>query len=219
MSDSGSPEDQEEVMFTVNETELRVTEKITIFFIWLLIETIGNFMVFGLIHFDICAGDPLKRRISDQVGQFFPILNSSKCKTLSKSPFQLLSIIYAINIGSNVTILTIRTILTVFDLTLPLNISYFFLFCECLSIFYNLLTIIEISWLKYFYKFVWKSVRPLDEGFVVSCFTLNNIIFGALLTIAWIMSGSGKKWLMKVADPLEWHITFWISDPSETYFR
>ena len=146
-------------------------------------------------------------------------MHGKKCNVFSNILFQLLSIIYAIIIGSNLTTLTIRTILTIFDLTLPINFSYFFLFCECFFVYYYLLTIIEISWLKFFFKFVWKSVRPLDEGFVVFCFTFNNIVFGTLLTIAWMMSGSGKIWLMKVADPLEWHITFWISDPSATYFR
>lgn len=68
MSDSESTEDSEEVMFMVNELELGVAEKITISFIWFLIETVGNGMLFGIIHFDICASDPLKRRISDQVG-------------------------------------------------------------------------------------------------------------------------------------------------------
>ena len=77
MSDSESPEDSEEVMFTVNEVEVDVTGKITIFFIWLLIETFGNGMLFSLIHFDIFAGDPLKRRISDQVGWFFSILEAN----------------------------------------------------------------------------------------------------------------------------------------------
>ena len=68
MLDTESPEDPEEVMFTVDEIELDVTERITIFLLWLLIGTIGNGMLFGLIQFDVCAGDPLKRRISDQVG-------------------------------------------------------------------------------------------------------------------------------------------------------
>ena len=133
--------------------------------------------------------------------------------------FQLLSIIYAIIIGSNITILTIRTILTIFDLTLPLNLSYLLLFCESFLILFYLLTFIEISWLKYSYKFVWKSIRPLDEGFVVSCFTLNNIVFSILLSIAWIMSGLGKMFLKNVTDPFEWHVTFWINEPFDTYFR
>ena len=71
MLDSESPKDLEEETFMVNEIELGVAEKISILFIWLLIETIGNGMLCGLIHFDLNAGDPLKRRISDQVERFF----------------------------------------------------------------------------------------------------------------------------------------------------
>ena len=56
-------------MFEVYEVPLTVAEKIQIFLIWFLIEIFGNGMLFGLIHFDIFSGDPLKRRISDQVGQ------------------------------------------------------------------------------------------------------------------------------------------------------
>ena len=134
-------------------------------------------------------------------------------------PFQLLSIAYAIQIGCNVIVLTFRTILTIFELTLPLNLSYFFFFCFFFSLCFLILTLIEISWLKYFYKFVWRSVRPLDEGLVVSCFILNNIAFGTLLTIVQMMSGRGKIWLMTLADPFEWYITFSISDHSETYIH
>ena len=123
-------------------------------------------------------------------------------------------------IGSNSITLTLRTILSIFNLTLPLNLAYFFLpFCESFFIFYSLLTYIEITWLKYFYKFVWKSVRPLDEGFVVSCFTLNNIVFATLLTGAWVMSGTGKMYLMNVIDPFQWHITFWIDHSFNSDFR
>ena len=146
-------------------------------------------------------------------------MDDRKYDALLNLPFQLLSIVFAIMIGCNLTLLTLRTILIIFDLTLPLNLSYFLFFCEFFFLFYYILTYTEVSWLKYFYKFVWKSVRPLDEGFVVSCCTLNNIVFGSLLSIVFMMSGRGKKWLMHVADPLDWHITFWISDPPETYFR
>ena len=67
MSDQDFMEDSEEVEFIVQENELGVAEKVLILMIWLLIETIGNGMLFGIIHFDVWAGDPLKRRISDQV--------------------------------------------------------------------------------------------------------------------------------------------------------
>ena len=149
----------------------------------------------------------------------FSYKHESTQKYFLNLPFQLLSIFYAIMILSNFIILTSRTTLSLFDLNLPLNLSYFLPFCESFFIFYLLLTLIEIYWLKIFYKFVWKSVRPLDEGFVVSCLTLNNIVFATLLSIGWLMSGKGKLSLMYVADPFEWHITFWINESLETYFR
>ena len=49
------------------ETEKILAEKIVIGFIWILVETLGNSMLFGLVQFDRLGGDPLKRRIVDQV--------------------------------------------------------------------------------------------------------------------------------------------------------
>ena len=57
----------DDVQFTVEEVELGITGKAIIVLLWLLTETIGNGLLIGLIRFDIFAGDPLKRRISDQV--------------------------------------------------------------------------------------------------------------------------------------------------------
>ena len=130
-----------------------------------------------------------------------------------------MSIFHAIAIACNIIFLTVRTVLTVFGLTLPMNVAYFLAFCEVTMSYYFLLNLIEISWLKYFYKYVWKSVRPLDEGFVVSCFTLNNIAFSTLLSGAWLMSGRGQRFLKSLVDPLEWHITFWINESVVTPFR
>ena len=119
----------------------------------------------------------------------------------------------------NIFLLNVRIILIIFGLILPMNLAYFIVLCENVLAVYFLLTLIEISWLKYSYTFVWKSVRPLDEGFVVSCLTLYNLVFATLLSIGWLMSGRGKILLMYVADPFEWHITFWINWSLETYFR
>ena len=42
-------------------------EKILIVVIWVLLAIIGNGLVIGIIQFDRFGGDPLKRRIIDQV--------------------------------------------------------------------------------------------------------------------------------------------------------
>ena len=44
-----------------------IYEKIFIVLVWLLIEIPGNIMLLGIIQFDRLGGDPLKRRIHDQV--------------------------------------------------------------------------------------------------------------------------------------------------------
>ena len=76
-----------EVMYANEETELGVAEKVIIFLTWLIVETIGNGMLFGLIYFDICAGDPLKRRISDQVDWYFLIGMKAYKNVFQKSTF------------------------------------------------------------------------------------------------------------------------------------
>ena len=123
-----------------------------------------------------------------------------------------MSIFYMLLICSNIFNLTLQTFLVVFGFTLPLNVAYYQVFCESFLYFFPILTLIEISWLKYMHKFVWKSVRPLDEGFVVTCCTLNKAVFCTLLSIAWIQSYGGKNLLLTITDPFEWHMTYWIND-------
>ena len=43
-------------------------EKIVIGVLWFLIEVIGGLLLLGLIQYERFGGDPLKRRIIDQVG-------------------------------------------------------------------------------------------------------------------------------------------------------
>ena len=55
--------------FTIEDTNLSTIEKVVMIFLWVIIEVIGNGLLFGLIQFDRIGGDPLKRRIIDQVNQ------------------------------------------------------------------------------------------------------------------------------------------------------
>ena len=67
-----------EVQFTIEELEVGIPEKVIIVLLWLLTETMGNGLLFGLIRFDIFAGDPLKRRITDQVIDMLCIARNSE---------------------------------------------------------------------------------------------------------------------------------------------
>ena len=55
--------------------DLNVLQKVVLVTIWIVIQVPGNLMLFGLIHFDKFGGDPLKRRMIDQVKQSLEILS------------------------------------------------------------------------------------------------------------------------------------------------
>ena len=132
-----------------------------------------------------------------------------------------MTIFYMLTIVSNLINLTLQTTLVVFGITLPLNFAYLQVLCLSFMYFFFLLTLTEITWLKYLHKYVWKSVRPLDEGFVVTCCTLNNTVFSTLFSMAWIKSSGGKMLIFAITDSFEWHMTYWINEKkiSDNYFR
>ena len=60
----------EESRLIAEEISLTNLEKIVIGVLWFLIEVIGSFLLLGLIQYERFGGDPLKRRIIDQVVVF-----------------------------------------------------------------------------------------------------------------------------------------------------
>ena len=57
------------VKATDEELDLTVAEKIIITVLWFVSQTFGNFLLIVLIQFERLGGDPMKRRIVDQVLQ------------------------------------------------------------------------------------------------------------------------------------------------------
>ena len=53
--------------FSTEDLSFNAFEKLGILVMWLVIQIPGNIMLFGIIQFDRIGGDPLKRRIQDQV--------------------------------------------------------------------------------------------------------------------------------------------------------
>ena len=53
--------------FASEEVQLHTVEKAIIVTLWLFIEFFGSVLLIGLIEFERLGGDPLKRRIVDQV--------------------------------------------------------------------------------------------------------------------------------------------------------
>ena len=55
---------------SLESTELEKSssiEKVICILVWLIIQTLGNFLIVGIIQYERFGGDPLKRRITDQV--------------------------------------------------------------------------------------------------------------------------------------------------------
>ena len=54
-------------MFTVDYLECSTLEKAIAFLIWILVAIFGNALIMGMMFYERFQGDPLKRRITDQV--------------------------------------------------------------------------------------------------------------------------------------------------------
>ena len=65
--------------FEVMQVDLNMLECVIIMIIWILIQFLGNGLLLGLIQYDRLGGDPLKRRISDQVSNFSILMASPDC--------------------------------------------------------------------------------------------------------------------------------------------
>ena len=53
--------------FSMEDLAFNPVEKVVIAVLWFVIQIPGNIMLVGLIQFDRLGGDPLKRRLLDQV--------------------------------------------------------------------------------------------------------------------------------------------------------
>ena len=62
--------------FVCEDLNLNMYQKIMVGFVWFLVVIVGNIMLYGLIQFERNGGDPLKRRIIDQVSNILYYLDS-----------------------------------------------------------------------------------------------------------------------------------------------
>ena len=53
--------------YLVNEIHFSWGEKILMVFEWLILELLGNGLIFGLVQYERLGADPMKRRLTDQV--------------------------------------------------------------------------------------------------------------------------------------------------------
>ena len=53
--------------YSFEAQDITIVEKIVAVIVWIYLEFISNPLYFGIVQFERLGGDPLKRRITDQV--------------------------------------------------------------------------------------------------------------------------------------------------------
>ena len=53
--------------YSITVEEIPLVYRVTAAVLWILYEFPGNALMFGMVQFDRLGGDPLKRRLTDQV--------------------------------------------------------------------------------------------------------------------------------------------------------
>ena len=175
----------EEVAMDVKE--FSVAEKVMAVIVWIVMEFICNPLLFGIVQFERLGGDPLKRRITDQVfrNKTLNVFNIDVVTYFSKlmSHFLLVTMIHTILTE------TINVIGFIFEIRYPNFIenahdtaSFFFMT-------YAILTLFEISAIKYWLKFIRKRMVVMNEAFINVSLTLINIMLSFLWALVKVILG------------------------------
>ena len=126
---------------------------------------------------------------------------------------QLFSNVYITFIISNLTTLNIGCISNVFDINFPLWVGYIHSSIIHFNIIYIILTFLECIIVKYWMKFICKTVLPIDSQFFVTCFTIINTFIILFLNTLRIQSGGGKVIASEVISYKDWCSTWCQSYP------
>ena len=134
-------------------------------------------MLIGIVQFERFGGDPLKRRVTVQVSHSKSLKRPNQKKS-QFSKFQLL-----ITFILNNLLFTSSTVQNVFDLN---DLGFFKnlrAFCMYQYHFYALLTIFQIGFIKFWLKHIRKRLVAMDEAFIVTCITLQNVMMSVLYAL------------------------------------
>ena len=94
-------------------------------------------------------------------------------------------------IGGNI-VDTIYALQILFDIDYPgfIRIAYFFLKFQGMT--YVLQTLIEMVYIKFWLKFVRQRMVSMDDSFIVTCLTAQNLMLSSLFSMTMVRAG---KWL------------------------
>ena len=67
MSNNSSVANFTNKVYSFEAQDITIVEKVVAVVVWIYLEFISNPLYFGILQFERLGGDPLKRRITDQV--------------------------------------------------------------------------------------------------------------------------------------------------------
>ena len=176
------------------EVGFSVTDKVISGVTWGLMQFPCNALIFGLVQFDRLGGDPLKRRVTDQVCQLMQSMFEFTFRFLIPIylyHFQLFSNLLLNFIISNI-LRSVQTVQVIFDLDHIWFLNKFTLFTPTQSLLALQYTFIEIVLFKFWLRFIKKRLVPMDDNFIVTVLTMENITMSVLFGMAKVMISDDK---------------------------
>ena len=159
------------ISLTTEDSEANIGKYLTITVLWTLIELIGNPLLVGLIQFERNQGDPLKRRLNDQ----------------------LLTSVYCIVIFFNLTSGNLFTWSAITDVDLNIYVSYFAMEVRRFTIIFAMLVLCECAILRTLIEYYWKNIPPMEQEFTISCLTKINFLLSFQLTVIGSLAGNNRE--------------------------
>ena len=92
---------------------------------------------------------------------------------------------------ANVIPLTISFLSFSFDIWFPISICYLKAYIDIMSVVFVILLQIEICWIKYWVEFKWKSVKQINDGFVITFLVVANLAISSYVSILGVMESAG----------------------------
>ena len=110
-------------------------------------------------------------------------------------------------------LLPIRYISLLFDVKFPQSVCFLYtLFVDASGLFY-ILILIEICMVKFWIRFVWRAVRPINDKFICFSLTVINIFMSLFWAFLATMGGSGNKYAPLILDKITAFEVFGQSKP------
>ena len=110
----------------------------------------------------------------------------------------------------NLTQFNLLTISALFDIRYPFFIAYIYQLFRFFSIIFYFLLIIQTCAIRFWIEFVWKSIRSINDSFVMVCITVINTFLSFILAAGTIWNAEGMESTLFIDDehPLRYVPTY-----------